>query len=195
MNSKQLILLALHSFDNQIRGKTLLQKRMYFLDILLKEKLRDSAQLPDLDFIPYYYGPYSPVVNEDLIYMKLGNYISESSVEFDFVNDSGFQAKRTDFILTDNGRARAIELERENPDLSTLIKNICDTISNIDNNSYEQLAIDAKTHFILTMENRPLTKENIKEIAKNRCKWVIDNDVQIEKAVEHLKTLELVETQ
>jgi len=195
MNSKQLILLALHYYDGRIKGKTLLQKRMYFFDVLLKKELGNSAQLPDLDFIPYYYGPYSPVVNEDLIYMKLGNYITESSVEFDFINDAGFQAKRTDFILTDSGKLRATELERENPELSKLIKCICDTIHKIDNDSYEQLAIDAKTHFILTMEKRPLTKENIKEIARNRCKWVIDNDSLIEKAVEHLKTLELVVTQ
>ena len=190
MNSKQLILLALHYFKGGIRGKTLLQKRMYFLDILLKEKLGDSAQLPDLDFIPYYYGPYSPVVNEDLIYIKLGNYISENSVEFDFVNDSGFQAKRTDFILTDSGRARAIELERENPELARHINDICDTIHKIDNDRYEQIAIDAKTHFILKSESRPLNRDNIKEIARKRCKWIID-DKQIDEAFKHLKDLKL----
>ena len=85
MNSRELLILAMYYCDGLMRGKTLLQKRMYFIDTYLKILL-ENEDLPDLGFIPYYYGPYSPLLNEDLLLLREGGFVEEKSTESDSGN-------------------------------------------------------------------------------------------------------------
>ena len=50
---RDVLALAYRAFDGTMRGKTLLQKRLYFVSVILGV---------DLGYEPHYYGPYSEEV-------------------------------------------------------------------------------------------------------------------------------------
>jgi uncharacterized protein YwgA len=53
MLARDVLVLAYKAFDGDMRGKTLLQKRVYFLSVVLGM---------DLGYEAHYYGPYSEQV-------------------------------------------------------------------------------------------------------------------------------------
>jgi uncharacterized protein YwgA len=80
---RAIILLAIDAFGGQVGGKTLLQKRLYFLEILLNEDL-------GLNFDAHYYGPYSAIVNSDVTTLKLQGQLREDSSTYGYSASSGF---------------------------------------------------------------------------------------------------------
>ena len=71
MSIKDALLAAIDSEESGgIKGRTLLQKRMYFLAVLADE---------DFLFYPYYYGPYSSDVADQLGALREAALVSEQS--------------------------------------------------------------------------------------------------------------------
>src|ERR1039457_4474036 len=95
MNVSDALLFAYDAFGGAIRGKTTLQKKMYFLGIMLHE---------DFGYGPHYYGPYSASVAAANQELKSLGYLSEAKASVGSVNTLGFEVARHDFSLTDDGR-------------------------------------------------------------------------------------------
>ena len=74
MHIQDLILFVIESEgEDGLRGRTLLQKKLYFLSIL--EKV-------DLGFAPHYYGPYSSLVAENLDILVSARFLNEGNRDF-----------------------------------------------------------------------------------------------------------------
>lgn len=108
MKAYDFVHLALFAINEEIRGKTKLQKTIYFLGIL-------TGSLGDLGYRPHYYGPYSASVADAVNSLKAVGFISQSSLGFGTVNDEGFEIARHDFNLTTEGRLVAEKKAAENP--------------------------------------------------------------------------------
>ena len=63
MNARDFVQLALIAMDGEIRGKTKLQKTVYFLGLL-------TGSLDDLGYRAHFYGPYSDDVAEAVGWLK-----------------------------------------------------------------------------------------------------------------------------
>ena len=68
--ARDVLVLAYKAFDGDMRGKTLLQKRVYFLSVMLGVEMGYDA---------HYYGPYSGNVATLNSELKSLGYVSESS--------------------------------------------------------------------------------------------------------------------
>ena len=95
MNVSDALLFAYAALDGEIKGKTTLQKKMYFLGVMLNE---------DFGYGPHYYGPYSAKVAAANQELKSLGYLSETKASAGGVNDMGFEVARHDFSLTPDGR-------------------------------------------------------------------------------------------
>jgi len=95
MTPERIILLIIDKNDGLIRGKTLLQKRAYFLSILLDL---------DLGYRPHYYGPYSPIIQGTLDKLKATGFVEERMQGFEALSIFPFESRRFDYALTDDGK-------------------------------------------------------------------------------------------
>ncbi len=97
MKTYELVILTLSYSDRgMIAGRTLLQKTLYFLN----EKLGLG-----IDFIPYYYGPYSAEVTEVISSLKATGVVEEKVETFSSFNfNVTFEPRR--YIETSEKLAR-----------------------------------------------------------------------------------------
>ncbi len=193
MNSKELLVLSMHYCDRSMKGKTLLQKRLYFIDTYLKILLEEE-NLPSLNFIPYYYGPYSPLLNEDLLFLIEGGFISETSTKRENIDRQGNPRIRYDFVLTDKGEAKAKEFKDKYSSFHEALEAICHLLISKAGDDYQLLSWAAKTHFLLSRTDKPMIIENIKKEAQEKVHWNITED-QIAKAIKLLTEFKLVTTE
>ena len=74
MHIQDLILLVIESENNKsLRGRTTLQKKLYFLSVL---------EETDLGFGPHYYGPYSSLVAENLDILVSARFLKRNNRNF-----------------------------------------------------------------------------------------------------------------
>lgn len=182
MEPSILILILLYNKeDYTVKGRTLLQKLIYFISDILKTESRYKA---------HYFGPYSPYVENELgDLMGMGFVeVNVTSRGVDFTR--GFEVKRFDYRLTDGGERLANAYAKENPDVNEKIKDFLNKLKNAGDPDYIKLSVAAKTHFILNREKKPLTKEDITSIAKEFDWKIRKND--IDDAVKILHTLDYI---
>ncbi|MHB9035024.1 MAG: hypothetical protein ACYC64_00050 [Armatimonadota bacterium] len=184
MNTYDFILLAINAMGDEVRGKTLLQKRLYFIGLL-------SEHLPELGYIAHYYGPYSEELSDTVGELRSAGFIVESSINYGAVNGSGFEVARRDYKLTTDGQEIADMLKKQNHALAREIKVAWERIEKAGNPDYMPLSIAAKVYHILQNGNVPLGKDEIAKMARN-LGWEIDES-DITKAEEFLLKLELIE--
>src|SRR5688572_30485443 len=101
------VLLAYKAFGGSIKGKTMLQKRMYFLSVMLGV---------DLGYGPHYYGPYSAAVAAANADLKGVGFLGERSSPWGF-DHRGFEMARYDYELTEAGQRVAERKSRSQTDL------------------------------------------------------------------------------
>ncbi len=179
MTPERMILLIIDKDGGLIRGKTLLQKRAYFLSTLLKK---------DLGYHPHYYGPYSPIVQSTLNKLRATGFIEERVQGFDISSQLPFEPRRYDYALTGDGNKVVSTLKSNYKEETNQIFKALDKLRDAgDTGDYVSLSIAAKTHHILTTEKGKMKKSEFQRIAKE-LGWKI-SDPQIESAVEFLKNL------
>jgi uncharacterized protein YwgA len=177
-----LILLIIDSAGGRLRGKTLLQKRAYFLC----QRFNFPAS-----FDAHFYGPYSPTVDATLGRLKALSLIEERSEGFGRTDHVGFEWRRYDFALTEDGRKVLSTYEQDAPEAIRDVRNYLQRMERAgDLGDYVNLSIAAKTFFILCREQKPLAREEIQAVAK-RLGWNIAPE-QIEKASEFLERMDLI---
>lgn len=184
--TRNIILLALDAFGGHIAGKTLLQKRLYFLAELIKAHGKDR---PSLAYDAHYYGPYSATVASDVATLINHGLIEEQTINFGVVSEAGFEVCRYSYRLTDSGRQGVEWLKNQYPDEAKLIADTAQRINEAGQVDYVDLSIAAKAHWILKRAKRPLNAETVVDEA-GKFSWTVEED-QIKRGFEFLERLQL----
>jgi len=160
----------------------MLQKRMYFLSVLLGEKL---------GFGPHYYGPYSAAVTSAVSELKSLGFLDESCVGWG-TDHRGFEVARYDFFLTQEGQRSADSKIERFSHLWKQIKNAATAIHEAGDLSYMELSIAAKAHFALSVVEKEVTMNEVSQLMR-KFGWSVSND-ELKKATVFLEQMNLVET-
>lgn len=137
------LLMLLSTLPEGIKGRTVVQKLGYFASMKLK---MDAGYAAD------YYGPYSPVVAENL----------RNMVELDFVVEKGRQTahNRTmySYFLTEDGAELVQRVEAECPKEYAVVRDIVRKCSRTVHCNYNVLSWAAKVHFVLHRAGKAMTR-------------------------------------
>ena len=181
MNTDDFVLLSYLALGKSIKGKTTLQKDMYFIGIL-------SNRIDELGYRPHYYGPYSPFIahaNEEL---KTYGYVMENTSVWG-IDTNGFEVVRYDYALTETGEKVAKEMKEINPAEWDSIHDAAKKILSAGEIDYMSLSVAAKSYFILKRQGDKTTVKDIKTIAKD-FGWDVKDD-KLDKALDFLEKTEL----
>lgn len=182
MTADKMVLVIIDHAGGTLRGKTLLQKRGYFLSILL--------QL-ELGFKAHYYGPFSPYIESGLAKAKALGFVQERALGFGGSDKIGFEVRRYDYALTDDGKEILSLLERKDRDEVGRIRNQLDVLKDAgDVGNYMDLSIAAKICHVLSKQISAMTPEDISNAAEN-LGWDIDRGAA-NRGIEFLQNLNLV---
>ena len=187
MHIQDLILLVVGSEEEKsLRGRTTVQKKLYFLSVLEKT---------DLGFRPHYYGPYSSWVAENLDILVSTGFLKEVTETFGPAsstppNDQNIfgEIRRHTYSWTSDSEAVIGEIEKEEgyTDWEAAIRQLNAHSLALDFNT---LSIAAKVHYIVKRQGKA-TREQIQEVAKE-YKWNI-NDSDIKGVLSFLEALSLI---
>jgi len=187
MDSASFLILAYSSFANKIEGRTKLQKMIYFLSLLMKKE-------KELEYTAHYYGPYSPVITNTNSHLKSLKYLSEIQKDIAAFNSEGFEVKRYDYKLTNDGMKMADSLKKQFPNEWNEISRNAENIKKAGKLDYMELAVASKVYYILSQETADIaSKEKIYNIA-HKFGWEVAKP-EIEKASKFLTNLELIKVE
>jgi hypothetical protein len=171
----ELVLVLLSTLPEGIKGRTVVQKLGYFASVKLK---MDAMYAAD------FYGPYSPVVAENL----------QNMVELDFVVEKGRQTlhNRTmySYSLTEDGGELAQRAKVENPKEYAVVRNIVGKCGRTVHCNYNVLSWAAKVHFVLHRAGKAMTRAEAIE-ASQSFGWKL-GQAEVESAVTLLSALGLI---
>ena len=180
MHIQDLILLVIGSeTDENLQGRTLLQKKLYFL-----------SELKGVDhgFRPHYYGPYSGLVAENLDILVSARFLNEVKETFETDQNIFGEIRRHTYSLTSDGDIVMEEIRKEAE--HTGWKQTLDALNNQPlANDFNMLSIAAKVYYIVDRQGRTTT-EQIRQIARE-YKWNL-NKAQIESVRSFLEDLSLI---
>jgi DNA-binding PadR family transcriptional regulator len=108
------------------------------------------------------------------------------------VNRSGFEVRRHDYALTDDGSQIVEAIKRNEPEAYQNIRDAVQRIRGAGDPDYLELSIAAKTYLILKRKGRPLTADEVRSAARE-LNWEI-TEQSIQKAVGLLEKLGFVQT-
>jgi uncharacterized protein YwgA len=184
METKDFVLLALLACDGEIQGKTKLQKTIYFLGLL-------TERSDILGYHAHFYGPYSDDVTDALTRLKALQVLEEAVEPWGAVDERGFEVRRYDFRLNDQGQKLAEAKANRNPELWRKIKAGIETLRQAGNVDYVSLSVAAKTYYLLGQRRRGATEAELSTLAP-RFGWNVTPE-QIHHAAQYLNKLGLVE--
>jgi len=179
MNAAQFLLAIFHAYGGHIHGRTLLQKRAFFVQKL-------SGIDPGLGYDAHYYGPYSSTVDSTIEQLKNLGFLREETNEFG-VMSRGFEVRRYDYRLTEQGQQIAQKLA-PTPEFQQIQRSVR-RIEEAGNPEYVELSIAAKAFFILQRQKRPMSVPDITKEA-GKFNWNIDQQ-SLMRAVTFLQSVGL----
>src|SRR5437016_5692802 len=160
MNATEFLLSLIDASNGIVQGRTLLQKKAFFVSIL-------SGIDPNLGFDAHYYGPFSSNVESTITTLRNLGFLQESSTGFGVVS-GGFEMKRYDYSLTDDGKAL---LQRLRPSKEYVaIRESVRRITAAGDPNYVELSIAAKAFFLLRKKDRQMSVPELQEEA-GRFNW------------------------
>jgi len=177
--------LALLALGGEVRGKTNLQKKVYFLGEL-------TGRLDDLGYRAHFYGPYSDDVAISVDDLKAIGFVDQNVVTGDTVDESGFERRRYDYQLTGAGRRVAESKCRQNAELWKSLHEAAQLLQSAGEVNYMQLSIAAKTYFLLGEKHTAASNEELARLA-SRFGWRVSPE-EVQHAASYLKRLGLVTT-
>ena len=180
MHIQDLILLVIgNEEDKSLQGRTILQKKLYFLSVL---------KGIELGFGPHYYGPYSSWVAENLDILVSARFLKEVTETFPTDQNIFGEIRRHNYSLTPDGDIIMDEIRKEGG--YTDWKQALDRLNRQESaNDFNTLSIAAKVYYIVDQQESA-TPEQIQEVAKE-YDWDID-DSQIEDVRSFLEDLSLI---
>jgi hypothetical protein len=180
MKPTDFLLCLIDASGGRLQGRTLLQKRAFFVTELIGEDY-------GLKFDAHYYGPFSATVEGTTTQLKNLGFLQESTTGFGILND-GFEVRRYDYSLTKDGE-QLLKLLRPTPEY-TIIKAATERVLGAGDPNYVELSIAAKAYFLLKKKEggRMSVAELIKQAEKYN--WSISPE-SINRAVEFLSSVGL----
>jgi uncharacterized protein YwgA len=183
MSPYDFVHLSILAVGDEIKGRTKLQKTIYFLGVL-------TEMLPELGYRPHFYGPYSDSVAASVNRLKSLGFLTENTVGASAVGSSGFEIARHDFKLTEEAKRIAQEKADRNPDVRKRIKNVAVRFLEAGDVDYMKMSVAAKTFFILSNSGKPATPAELSYSA-SRLGWN-PTPQEVEESIEFLKKLGMV---
>ena len=183
MEVKDFVTLAFLASDGEIRGKTKLQKTVYFLGLM-------TGHLDDLGYRAHFYGPYCDEVADAITTLKTIGAIDQNVTSWG-TDQSGFEVRRYDFRLNERGRRFAEAKARQYPELSVKLKEAAAALKKAGDIDYMEMSIAAKIYFILGERKKPASMTELAQLAA-RFGWNVSPE-QVQRAAEYLSRLGLVE--
>jgi hypothetical protein len=176
MRPTDFLLCLIDASGGTIEGRTLLQKRAFFVTQLIGEDF-------GLKFDAHYYGPFSSTVEGTAAQLNNLGFLQESSTGFGILSD-GFEVKRYDYSLTDDGRFLAERL-RKTPEYKS-INDATRRILAAGATNYMELSIAAKAYFLL--KKKEGTGMSVAELIQQAEKynWNISSE-SVKRAIGFLK--------
>ena len=175
-------LILLIRASGPIRGRTLLQKRAFFVSQLAGLGFEGA-------FVAHYYGPYSPPLDTAITHLKALGLVEERTIGFGASGASGFEIRRFDYTLTDDGENVAEFLVEQQSEAFHAIERSLRRIEAAGDPGYFELSIAAKAYYILQKKGRPMNRKELIAAAES-FDWNIQQD-SLEKAVSFLERLDL----
>jgi uncharacterized protein YwgA len=179
MKATDFLLCVIDASGGIVNGRTLLQKRAFFLSEL-------TGIDAELRFDAHYYGPYSSTVEGTTTQLKILGFIQEASTGFGVVS-GGFEIKRYDYSLTDDGR-RLVGRLRNTQEYKAIESGMQRMIEAGDPN-YIELSIAAKAYFLLKKKGDEMSTSELQREAE-KYSWSISPQ-SIDRAVHFLESLGL----
>ena len=157
-----LLLVVKSEPDNRLRGRTLLQKKVYFLSILMGV---------NFDFTAHRYGPYSSMLAGHLDSLVAHGFLNEDIESFDR-NVFG-EIRRHTYFLTDEAEELWRDIEND-PELSKWKKKLERINAHEIAHDFNKISIAAKVHYIVNWRGKSTITE-VKQVAKEYG-WKVDKD-------------------
>jgi uncharacterized protein YwgA len=181
MKPTDFLLCMIDATGGKIRGRTLLQKRAFFVTELLGDDY-------NLKFDAHYYGPYSATVEGTVTQLKNLGFLEEASTGFGMLSD-GFEVRRYDYYLTEDGQ-QLLQKLRGSQDYEK-IKRATERILSAGDPNYVELSIAAKAYFLLKRkEGKRMSVAELSRQAEH-YKWSISPE-SIKRATSFLTSVGLV---
>ena len=168
MHIQDLILLAIGNEPGKtLRGRTTLQKKLYFLSVL-----KDV----DLGFRPHYYGPYSSWVEENLDILVSCGFLNEVTETFSSAQNVFGEIRRHTYSLTSDGDTIMDNIQKlkEYSNWNEELKRINEQPLA---NDFNKLSIASKVHYIIKVKERA-TPEQIRQTARKYGWQISDSDIE-----------------
>lgn len=177
LSPAEFLLVLLRECDGRINGRTLLQKRSYFIQRMVAHEF--------VSFNPHFYGPFAPEVDSAIgLLVELG-FVKEDQMRF-----GADERIRYDYRLTDDGDRLANALVSSRPELAGEIRQAMQRVSGSHHLDYRQLSLAAKIAHIIDSEDRPMTAEDISSCARE-LGWYVSPEI-VNPVAEFLECLGLV---
>jgi uncharacterized protein YwgA len=180
MRPTDFLLSLIDASGGAVAGRTLLQKKAFFVTQLLGEDF-------GLKFDAHYYGPYSATVEGTATQLKNLGFLQESNTGFGIVSD-GFEVRRYDYALTSDGKVLVDRL-RNTPEYKSINDAIRRMLAAGDPN-YMELSIAAKAYFLL--KKKEGSGMSVAELSKQAEKysWNISPE-SVQRGIAFLKSIGL----
>lgn len=180
ISAQDFILLAYKAFGGKMNGKTLLQKRVYFLSVMVGE---------DLGYGAHYYGPYSTEIATGNAELKALGILGENVASYG-IDDRGFERARYEYELSEFGNRVANQVTNFYPELWAKVDTAAKALTRGGNPDYMALSIAAKAYYILQQKGGKTTLQRIRDLLP-KFGWSV-SESQLQGAAEFLKRAELV---
>ena len=184
MDPYDFVQLAILAVGGEIKGKTKLQKTMYFLGVL-------TGHLDDLGYRPHFYGPYSEEVVDAVDRLEAVGFLDQSIRGGGTVDTSGFEIYRCDYRLNKDGLAIAQAKSKKNAKLWRELQRAAGILKRAGNIDYMKLSVAAKAYFMLGQKKGQASMTELATLAK-RFGWNVTPQ-QVREAARYLSELDLVE--
>lgn len=184
MEAFDFVQLTLLAMRGEIKGKTKLQKTVYFLGLM-------TGHLEDLGYRAHFYGPYSDDVAGAINRLKTIGAVDQNVRGGGAVDKSGFEVCRYDFSLNDEGRELAEETARQNAEFYGELSKAAKAFNEVGDLDYMKLSVAAKAYFMLGEKKGLATPAELAELAR-RFGWEVTPE-QVQDAAKYLGQLGLVE--
>jgi hypothetical protein len=176
----QLTLLAL---DGEVKGKTKLQKIVYFLGLM-------TGHEGKLGYRPHYYGPYSAEVDGAIGRLKALGFLDQTISGGGAYDAQGFEVARHDYRLSEAGRRVAKAKAAQVGENWRLFRDARERLAKLLDLDYMRLSIAAKLWFMLGERRGSASTADLEALAP-RFGWSVSRE-QLREAAAHLAEVGLV---
>jgi len=180
INVYDFVQLTLLAIGRKIKGKTKLQKTMFFLGVM-------TDCIEELGYRAHFYGPYSNEVACVMNKLKALGFVDQNSAGGGAVNGFGFEVCRYDYRLNNDGKKAAQIKTRKYPDLWHRTQKAAKKFNNSGDLDYMELSAAAKIYYMVVEKEERATKRNLMSSAR-KLGWSL-SEKQIGEATDYLLTL------